>query len=176
MVWALFPTPSIHNPFSYLISKQAVFCFSSLPPRLGGGNRPLFCRAVLSAHPAYSPHFLSEEINMSLSSTAVPPDGPEPGPKSAFLSSHCGLLANSCENRSSLCAPTQPQSLTGQNPFPSSGPLLPKAGAPAFSVREKQPHIKQERPARASRKKPIKEPSPRGNLTSSLLLKSLTVE
>lgn len=72
-------------------------------PSLEGGNRPLFCRAVHPAHPAYSPGFLSEEINMSLSSTAVPPDGPELGPKSASLLFHCGLLGNSRENHCPPC-------------------------------------------------------------------------
>lgn len=72
-------------------------------PSMEGGNRPLFCRALHPAHPAYSPDFLSEEINMSLSSTAVPPDGPESGPKSASSLLHCGLLGNSRENHCRPC-------------------------------------------------------------------------
>lgn len=128
MVWALFPTPSMHNPFSYLISKQAVFCFSSLPRRVDDGNRPLFCRAVLSACPAYSPHFLSEEINMSLSSTAVPADGPEPGPKSALLSSRCGLVSLRTLERIAVFPCVPPHSSTA---LPSSD-LCFKAGAPCL--------------------------------------------
>lgn len=38
----------------------------------------------------------TKEINTFLSSTAVPPDVPEPGPKSAHPCLQCSLLGNSC--------------------------------------------------------------------------------
>lgn len=92
-------------------------------PSIEGGNRPLFCRALHPAHPAYSPDFLSEEINMSLSSTAVPPDGPESGPKSASSLFHCGLLGNSRENHCRPCVILHnPRAISGWSLFPSSRP------------------------------------------------------
>lgn len=46
--------------------------------------------------PAFPLLFLTKEVNTLWSSTAVPPDVPEPGPKSAPLCLQRGLLGDSC--------------------------------------------------------------------------------
>lgn len=61
--------------------------------------------------------FFTKEVNTFWSSTAGPPDVPEPGPKSAHLCLQCDLLGNSCQvavfSRWDL---SQFQSSAGQRP------------------------------------------------------------
>lgn len=69
--------------------------------------------------------FFSKEINTLLSSTAVPPDVPESGPKSAHLCFKCGLLGKSL---SSLGEIFHNSSHSRTETFASKNICLPRAG------------------------------------------------
>lgn len=86
------------------------------------GKRSLFCRAIL---PAFLLLFFSKEINTFLSSTAVPPDVPESGPKSAHLCFKCGLLGKSL---SSLGEIFHNSSHSRTETFDFKNICLPRAG------------------------------------------------